>query len=155
MGKYTELDRSAGRLIVGRLSGPVLPAKHKKALADGILGGITLFAENASDLEQLATLCADIIEASDHVPVLTVDQEGGAVQRFESIITPLPSPMALAATRSAENIARITRISAEQLGLLGFNCLLAPVLDVVTNPQNPIVSTRSFGTVSELCEHYG
>lgn len=155
MPEYSELDKSVGRLIAGRLPGLELEAEHRQALGDGILGGITLFAENCSDLEQLASLTADIVETSRHVPVLTVDQEGGAVQRFAGVLTPLPSPMALAATGSPETLAAITRISAEQLKLLGFNCLLAPVLDVISNPSNPIVCTRSFGTVHQLCQSLG
>jgi len=153
--EYSELDKSVGRLIAGRLPGLELEAEHRQALGDGILGGITLFAENCSDLEQLASLTADIVETSRHVPLLTVDQEGGAVQRFAGVLTPLPSPMALAATGSPETLAAITRISAEQLKLLGFNCLLAPVLDVISNPSNPIVCTRSFGTVQQLCQSLG
>jgi beta-N-acetylhexosaminidase len=118
-------------------------------LGEGTLGGITLFKENASDLQQLAQLTGDIIEASYHNPVMAVDQEGGAVQRFDHALCPLPSPMALAALNSVDGmhdaIEKITSISSRQLKKIGINMLLAPTLDLQTNAKNPIICTRAYG----------
>jgi beta-N-acetylhexosaminidase len=138
-------EQLAGRLVIGRLPGLVLDDAHKKALGDGTLGGITLFKENAADLEQLVKLTSDIIKAGDNL-VLTVDQEGGAVQRFDHVLSPLPSPMALAARHNDDSseIETITAISARQLKALGFNLLLAPTLDLLTNQYNPVICTRAF-----------
>lgn len=144
MAERKELEQQVGRLIIGRLPGLDLPAKFRKELERGTIGGITLFKENASTLEQLAELVHEILESSLHVPVISVDQEGGAVQRFDHVLTPLPSAMALAASNDEALIETITRINAHQLQMLGFNCLLAPVLDVLTNPMNPIICTRGF-----------
>lgn len=150
------LKKLAGRLVLGRLPGLSLDDEHRRALEQGTLGGITLFKENAADINQLAKLCTDILSASEHPPVLTVDQEGGAVQRFEHVISPLPSPMALAAHGSLEMLRKITAISAGQLKALGFNLLLAPTLDLLNNPINPVICTRAFAnnvqTVSRLGE---
>jgi|GEM_PF-189647 len=146
-----DLRQLAGRLVVGRLPGLELDDDHKQALQEGTIGGITLFKDNVSDLEQLARVCGEIIEASHHIPVLTVDQEGGAVQRFDHAISPLPSPMALAALNKSEKnpdkkiVEKITAISARQLKTLGFNMLLSPTLDLQTNPKNPIICTRAYG----------
>lgn len=144
MAERRELEQQVGRLIIGRLPGLDLPANFRAELERGTIGGITLFKENASTLEQLAELVHEIIESSLHVPVISVDQEGGAVQRFDHVLTPLPSPMALAAANDDALLERITSINAHQLKMLGLNCLLAPVLDVLTNPVNPIICTRGF-----------
>jgi beta-N-acetylhexosaminidase len=141
----TEIKRLAGRLVIGRLPGLVLDERHRQALLSGTLGGITLFKENAASLGQLIELTGAIIEASFHPPVLTVDQEGGAVQRFENVLSSLPSPMALAALNEPYTTAEVTSISARQLKTLGFNMLLAPTLDLQTNPRNPIICTRAYG----------
>lgn len=157
---HEQIRRLAGRLVLGRLPGTVLDNEHKQALQDGTLGGITLFKDNATDLEQLAKLTGDIIEASRHIPVLTVDQEGGAVQRFDHVISALPSPMALAALDKSESgdreiIEKITAISARQLKALGFNMLLAPTLDLQTNARNPIICTRAYGDEAESVAKIG
>lgn len=144
MAERKELGEQVGRLIIGRLPGLDLPADFRAELERGTIGGITLFKENASTLEQLAELVHEIIESSLHIPVINVDQEGGAVQRFDHVLTPLPSPMALAASNDDALVERIASINAQQLKMLGFNCLLAPVLDVLTNPVNPIICTRGF-----------
>ncbi len=152
MNKFAQL---AGRLVIGRLPGLVLDSEHKQALQAGTLGGITLFKENARDLKQLATLTHDILTASYHAPVLTVDQEGGAVQRFDHVLSPLPSPMAVAARADLEATKAITAISCRQLKALGFNLLLAPTLDLLTNPINPVIGTRAFSSELELTTDMG
>ena len=52
--------------------------------------------------------------------------------------------MALAATGDTELMARLSGAIASELKALGFNCLLAPVMDVLTNAVNPVIATRSF-----------
>lgn len=148
------IEQAIGRLLLGRIPGPTLNSEHRKQLAAGRLSGITLFKENCRNLEQLARLTHDIVQSSMHVPVLTVDQEGGAVQRFEDAISPLPSPMALAALGN-EELVRVTEIGARQLQKLGFNLLLAPTLDLQTNPLNPIICTRAFGSSPQQVSQAG
>ncbi len=148
------IEQAVGRLLLGRIPGPTLNCEHRKQLAAGRLGGITLFKENCRSLEQLARLAHDIVQSSMHVPVLTVDQEGGAVQRFEEALSPIPSPMALAALGEDE-LARVTEIGASQLQKLGFNLLLAPTLDLQTNPLNPIICTRAFGSSPQQVSNAG
>ncbi len=155
MGAKLELEQQVGRLIVGRLPSTTLPDEYKAALAAGTIGGITFFRENAENLSQLASLVGDVLDASLHIPILTVDQEGGAVQRFDRALTPLPSPMALSSANDEELLREVTGISAGQLRRLGLNCLLAPVLDVINNPISPIISTRAFGNSPERVTKYG
>jgi len=150
-----ELEKQVGRLLIGRVPATDLTPEYKAALEAGTVGGICLFRENAETLEQLATLIGDAVSASSHVPVVCTDQEGGAVQRFDRAITPLPSAMALAASADEETVEKITCLSARQLKMLGVNCLLAPVLDVISNFANPIVSTRAFGISPDKVAKFG
>lgn len=156
MANSKKLDQAVGRLLVGRLPGLEMTSSMEKALRAGTAGGIVIFKENASTLAQMSSLGKSIYEASHHPPIVAVDQEGGAVQRFDHVLTPLPSAMALAAGRrgpvefSASLVRRIMSINATQLKALGFNCLLAPVLDVLTNPLNPVIATRAFGSTPSL-----
>lgn len=145
--------------MLGRIPALTLDQAHREALAEGTLGGITLFRENACDLKQLAALTGEIINASYHSPILAVDQEGGAVQRFDQVLSPLPSPMALAALDNCPGndlvIETITGISCRQLKRLGINMLLAPTLDLQTNAKNPIICTRAYGDDGEKVTSIG
>lgn len=149
MAASEKLKQAAGRLIVGKVPGTILDDESKHLLQSGIMGGVTFFKDNADNLTQLSNLVYDIVEtyaaSTEAFPFIMVDQEGGAVQRFDHVITPLPSAMALAAGKSSSILREITAINAQELKLLGFNCLLAPVLDLAINEKNPIVSTRAFG----------
>ncbi|HEY9869732.1 MAG TPA: beta-N-acetylhexosaminidase, partial [Candidatus Obscuribacterales bacterium] len=149
------LSRAAGRLIVGKVAGTKLDSAEIDALRQGIMGGITIFKQNVESREQLAGFVAAIREHSCHEPLIAVDQEGGAVQRFDKVLTPLPAAMALAAGGSLEQVRAICALNARQLQLLGINCLLAPVLDVLSNALNPVIGTRSFGSDPRLVREFG
>jgi beta-N-acetylhexosaminidase len=140
------LSQAIGRLLSSCVPSIALEPAVGNMLQDGTIGGITLFRENVSSLEQLFELIGAIEEASFHPPVISVDQEGGAVQRFDQVISPIPSAMALAATDKDELVSEITELSARQLKLLGINCCLAPVLDVLSNPLNSVIATRAFAS---------
>ncbi len=155
MSDLPDLEVAVGRLILGKVAGTELTAEEVELMRAGIVGGITLFRENAGDLDQLAGLVQATRRYLRHDPMIAVDQEGGAVQRFDEVISPLPSAMALAATGNIGAVKAIAELSATQLTLLGVNCLLTPVLDVLTNSLNPVICTRSFGSDPHLVREYG
>jgi len=149
-----DYSKLAGRLVLGRIPGTELDSVTQKGLADGTISGVVLFKKNAESIEQLAALCKQIIDTSHHPPIIAVDQEGGAVQRFDQLLTPLPSQMALAAAQKEEFVKQCAEINARQCKMLGVNCIFSPVMDVLTNNLNPVVATRAFSSdevkVSEL-----
>lgn len=154
--KIQDLEQEAGKLIVGRLPSTDLSKDFELLLRRGTIGGITLFKDNVSDLEQLAILISEVASNSHHIPIISVDQEGGAVQRFDDVLTPLPSPMAQAQAQSKieDAIERVSSINAVQSSLLGINCLLSPVIDVASEKKCPIVCTRAFSNDSLLVAQY-
>jgi beta-N-acetylhexosaminidase len=157
MAARKALTKAVGKLMLGRLPGFELDEASRKNLADGIIGGAVLFKENGRDLDQLIKLCDDIINTSDHNAIIAVDEEGGAVQRFDNILTSLPSPMAVAANCDPEVVKELSGTIARQLHAIGFNCLLSPCLDVLTNAVNQVIATRAFSDnparVGELARH--
>src|SRR5262249_48682258 len=85
--------------------------------------------------------------AGNRVPMfVAVDQEGGTVVRVKRGATVLPSAMALGAAHDPELARRAGRSLGKDLHALGFNMNLAPVLDVNSNPNNPVIGIRSFGS---------
>ncbi len=78
-------------------------------------------------------------------PILSIDHEGGRVQRLKAPLTVWP-PMAVLAAQPPRIAEEVGRAMASELQALGFNLNFAPVLDVHTNPENPIIGDRAFGS---------
>ena len=110
------------------------------------VGGVILFRENLVTPEQTRRLINDLQGAAQPgMPLfIGIDQEGGRVSRLPYGVV-MPGNMALGATGSAENAFLAARAVGEELVELGFNLNFAPVLDINSNPDNPVIGVRSFG----------
>ena len=78
--------------------------------------------------------------------LVAADFEFGTVHRVRSGTTAFPLAMAVGATRSAEDAALVAAVTAREARAMGFHWSLAPVADVNTNPRNPVIGVRSFGS---------
>ncbi len=113
-------------------------------------GNIILFTRNIKDAKQLKELTNKIQEAAilnNGVPAfIATDQEGGNVRRIYDGVTNIPSHMAIgAASYNRPNAAsEIGHILGQELRSLGVNMVFAPIVDINTNPQNPIIAIRAF-----------
>lgn len=129
----------------------------RECLTNYHFGGMLFFAENCVDAEQTLRLVADIQatnQAGGGLPMLVAaDQEGGSVARL-GFGTTGPGSMALSATGDPENVRAMAGIYGTELQLLGINVDFAPVVDVNSNANNPVIGIRSFSDdaqkVSEL-----
>ncbi len=111
-------------------------------------GGIALFSRNIESTDQTMRLIRD---AHQHDPAgipmfVSVDQEGGTVVRLKRDALILPSAMALGAARDPALAERAGAMLGRDLRAIGFNMNLAPVLDVNSNPKNPVIGIRSFSS---------
>ncbi len=121
----------------------------------GGLGGIILFRRNV-DAGPRATLAflADLISDAAEPILIAVDQEGGRVARLREEVISLPPMRALAARGDVALTRTAARVLGHQLRAIGFTMNMAPVLDVDTNPANPVIGDRAFGTTPEaVVEH--
>lgn len=153
--KHSELQRKVGKLLVGRMPGTELDDDTRDMLESGIISGVTLFRDNVASAHQLVKLCATIHASYEGTALISVDEEGGAVARCDDVLSPLPSPMSVAATGDLSQARAIFELTCRQLSVAGINCLLAPVLDITSNPRNPIIGTRSFGSDPSLVTSLG
>ncbi len=149
-----DLTTSIGKTILARVSGIKLDQKLKTALNKGVVGGVVLFQDNVQSQEQLFNLIQDIYKNSHHYPIIACDQEGGAVDRFFEVLTPIPSAMSLSAACDPEAFAKVIDVVLSELCQIGINCILAPVLDVVTSILNPIIGTRAYSDDPDTVCHY-
>lgn len=116
-------------------------------------GGIILFSENIKDNQQVKNLINQFQETADIPLFMAVDQEGGRVSRLTggAMDFPLiPSARELGRTQNLDQVLETGQLLGKALKGLGFNMNMAPVADVDSNPQNPVIGDRSFGSDPEL-----
>lgn len=122
---------------------------YKEALTKG-LGGIIFFTKDIQTPEQFKNLCAEIMSQSKITPFLSIDQEGGRVERTENIHGGKKYLSAKFAFEKGEEFLRNqTDEIAKELKSYGINLNFAPCIDVNTNPNNPIIGERAFSNNPE------
>lgn len=152
------VEKKIGQLFFIGLPGADIDEASAKLLEEVSPGGICLFARNIREAEQTRGLLDDIRSRLPVLPFLSVDQEGGLVDRLKRVLTPMPAASAVKTPQDAEAFAKII---AEALLILGFNMDFAPVVDVIdetrSRPNNGLY-LRGFGTsakeVTELAGQF-
>jgi beta-N-acetylhexosaminidase len=124
------------------------------------VGHVILFARNVDGPEQVADLVRELqalARAAGHdLPLMiAVDQEGGRVARLREPWTVWPPLRALGRAGSEDLARRMGGALAAELGACGIRWDLAPVVDVDTNPQNPVIGDRSLGDDAEVVGRLG
>lgn len=118
--------------------------------------GMILFAENLQSSEAGHELIQELkeINGEDQLPLLiAVDQEGGYVRRL-SFGTTMPGNMALCASNDPQNAYASAELVGSELKMMGINLNFAPVVDINSNPANPIIGVRSFSDDSDYAKEY-
>jgi beta-N-acetylhexosaminidase len=141
------LRKLAGQTLVAGFAGHEAPPELRAAAARGELGGFIVFRRNLGDPAQIAELTSGLIAActAEAPPWIAVDQEGGRVQRLGAPVLQLPPMRALGRIDDVALTERAAAVLGRQLAALGFNIDFAPVLDVDSNPDSPVIGDRSFG----------
>lgn len=138
------LRRQVGQLIIAGFNGHQIPPELHSLAREFGLGGVILFARNIVEPEQVAEVAHDAARLVHDVrPWVSVDQEGGRVARLKAPFTEWP-PMATLGRRGDVNLAeRFARALAAELKAVGITLDYAPVLDIHTNPKNPVIGDRA------------
>ena len=135
---------AAGVLLPGFL-GTTLPEWLAARLRDG-LAGVCIFGQNISSRAQLREL-TDAIRAANPNALIAIDEEGGDVTRlYYDTGSPYPGNAVLGRIDDPGYTESIARVVGWELRLAGCNLDFAPDVDVNSNPQNPVIGVRSFGT---------
>lgn len=121
--------------------------------------GVVLFARNIENAAQARTLISDIVKLAEDQSLaplfVCVDQEGGRVSRLPREYPPFPTARELGKDGSSELVETSHAKMGQALADIGFNVDFAPVLDLDTNPVNPIIGDRSFGPDREKVGRLG
>jgi beta-N-acetylhexosaminidase len=149
-----EIRRACGQLLCVGFDGTVAPPELLGRIARSEVGSVILFRPNvvaaggqADPVATGALVGALRAAAPSELPLpVAVDQEGGLVQRLRAPFTEWPSMQVVAAAGDPRRSFAVGRALGEELALLGIGWNFAPVLDVNTNPANPVIGTRAFGS---------
>lgn len=143
------VEKKIGQLFFVGIGASVYDDDLNRFLAEISPGGICLFGRNIKSAEQTRKLISDIRANCAVEPFLSLDEEGGVVDRLRRIVTPLPAANSIKTSGDARRLADLT---AEIINLLGFNMNFAPVVDVVDDRRarfsNGLYS-RAFGDSKE------
>jgi beta-N-acetylhexosaminidase len=146
-------DQQAARCLIAGIAGPTPTAEELELVRRGI-GGVILFARNVQDPAQVAELSRTLKAAAPGPLLVSIDQEGGRVQRLRPPHwTAIPSMRRIGALDEAGGVnglssaavaERLGKLVARELLACGIDLNYAPVVDVDTNPKNPVIGDRAF-----------
>lgn len=152
------LRRRIGQLLIGSFTGADVPVEMRALAREFDLGGITFFRRfgNIESPEQVAGLAFDVRSLGTEMPAwVGIDQEGGRVARLRSPFTVWP-PMAVLGRSDDPALAqRFAGALAAELAAVGISLDYAPVLDIHTNPKNPVIGDRALGEKPEVVAKLG
>lgn len=143
------LEQKVGQVFFIGIPGPELDGATRELLNTVSPGGVCLFARNIKTRGQTHKLLHDVRDCLPVIPFLSVDQEGGLVDRLRRIMTPLPAAASITAVADA---AALGEIVGEVVSILGLNMDFAPVVDVVDDERAKYSNglfTRPFGHSKE------
>jgi beta-N-acetylhexosaminidase len=145
-----DVRRHAGQLAIAGFAGHSIPADLRALAREFDLGGIILFARNVESPEQVAEIAREAQALAGELPLwVSVDQEGGRVARLRSPFTVWPPMLALGRSGDEGLARRFAQALAAELKAVGVNLDYTPVLDINTNPKNPVIGDRALGDKPE------
>jgi beta-N-acetylhexosaminidase len=153
------LDQKIAQLFVVSVWGKSADEAHPTNRTNYGVGGVIYFnnsgTDNVDNPAQVAALSNGLQKAATssntRIPlIVAIDQEGGNVTRLESPATEFPASMAVGAGRSTRDARTVATINGRELRAMGINQNFAPVADVNSNPDNPVIGARSFSSRPDL-----
>jgi len=153
------LRRHVGQLAIAGFAGHSIPPDLRALAREFDLGGIILFARNVDAPEQVAELSRDaqaLVHPDDGLPLwVSVDQEGGRVARLKAPFTIWPPMITLGRSGDVQLAERFAKALAAELRAVGISLDYTPVLDVHTNPGNPVIGDRALAERAEDVARFG
>lgn len=149
------LEEMAGQMIVIGFVGDSVDAKGvaavREEIANGDIGGVMFLKTNVASRRAVVAMNEAFRAASPNLPpFITLDQEGGAVERLTEAVgfKEIPSAKAIAASIPVSGVRSLFNAQARGIAEWGFSVNFAPVVDLDLNPANQVIGGfgRSFGS---------
>ncbi|MBD2871142.1 beta-N-acetylhexosaminidase [Paenibacillus arenilitoris] len=153
------VDEKIGQMVLVGLEGTSIQNETKQMIERYRVGGFILYKNNIENAEQTVSMLNQLkaANASNKTPLwLSLDQEGGKVNRLpEEQFKKLPSAGLIGGANDEAYTKRVGEAIGEAVRSLGFNMDFAPVLDINSNPMNPVIGDRSFGADPDTVIRHG
>jgi beta-N-acetylhexosaminidase len=145
-----DIRRHVGQLALVGFAGYTIPPELRSLAREFDLGGVIFFKRNVQHPEQVAELSFEAQLLAQELPLwVSVDQEGGRVARLKRPFTEWPPMITLGRSGDEELARRFAKALADELKAVGISLDFAPVLDVHTNPKNPVIGDRALSERAE------
>ncbi|MFC4100491.1 beta-N-acetylhexosaminidase [Paenibacillus xanthanilyticus] len=151
------LEARIGQLIVAGVDGTSADAGAKRMIREQHVGGVIFYKDNLASAESVIRYVNQLKawNADGAAPLLlSVDQEGGKVSRLPAL-KKLPNAGVIGDTGDAALAEDVGEILARACAELGLNVDFAPVLDINSNPANPVIGARAFGSGEQVVTEMG
>jgi len=151
------LDQKLGQMVIVEFYGATLNSDLAQMIQGSRIGGVLIENKNgnAQTRDQLVTL-NKAIQGQAHIPLfISTDFEGGIVNELRLITGERPSESAIGATGNPQVAYNAGHSAASDLAALGLNVNFMPIVDVLTNPNNPGLPMRTFGSDPTLVTNMG
>lgn len=149
------MNHDVGQHMMIGVAGKSLTNEEADFIVRGNIGGVILFARNIESAAQVRDLCHEIQSLRHRMPdraplFIGVDNEGGRVARLKGDFTTWPAAAMLGKIDSTSVTFKFASQMGAELRAVGININFAPCVDVLTNPSNPAIGDRAFGSDPEL-----
>ncbi|ADG07339.1 glycoside hydrolase family 3 domain protein [Kyrpidia tusciae DSM 2912] len=151
-------DEKIGQMVLVGLDGYTVDEHAASLIQTDHVGGFILYKNNIQNVSQLAALLNRLKSdnAGNPAPLfLSVDEEGGRVSRMPDEVHKLPASAVIGRRNDTDLSRAVGGVMAEELRAFGFNTDFAPVLDINSNPDNPVIGDRSFGSTPDAASRQG
>jgi len=150
------IRQTIGQLLIGSFPGTTVSAELRSLAREFGLGGVILFARNIEAPEQVAEISHDAQALAAELPLwVSVDQEGGRVARLKAPFTEWPPMAVLGRSGDVTLASRFAAALAAELTAVGITLDYAPVLDIHTNPKNPVIGDRALAEDADMVARLG
>ncbi|KRF18705.1 beta-N-acetylhexosaminidase [Paenibacillus sp. Soil787] len=152
------LEEKLGQMIIAGIDEYSMNVQARELIEVYHVGGIILYKPNVKNTTQLVSLVNELKQtnAVNKLPLwLGVDEEGGRVTRLPDEITKTPTSRDIGKTGRPALAYHIGQLLGKELNAYGLNMDFAPDLDVNSNPNNPVIGDRSFGSNASIVSSFG
>ncbi len=154
------LDKKIGQMLMVGVDG-LKPGSDAKAMIRNYhAGGIILYGKNIQSPSQTVQFTNQLkklnSDSNNPLPLfISVDEEGGIVDRMPSPIIKMPSNKAIGTLNNKSFSYQVGQMLGKELQSLGFNMDYAPVLDVNAHPGLSVIGSRSYSSNSQVVSQLG
>ncbi|HBI27489.1 MAG TPA: beta-N-acetylhexosaminidase, partial [Peptococcaceae bacterium] len=152
------LKEKIGQMVIVGIEGEQISDSERQMIKENHVGGIILFKRNIQNANQMLSLINELKKTNspNKIPLfLSIDEEGGIVTRMPDEINKLPASAKVGEKNDSDLAFQIGEVLGQELNSFGLNMNFAPVLDINSNPNNPVIGERAFGTTPEIVSKLG